>query len=299
MNYVKDLKQPKLYTGKTVAIMSCTKCNINCKHCYISYGGNMNGNELYDMVDKLKDKYEIMINGSEPLMNKEYLKSYKLSKFSSPITNGLVFYNNFEYIDELKKAGIDNLRISYHFDMHEKISVVPKEFLEQLFKEIKKRDVKLTIMCSLSKANYENMEQYCEMAKDMGAEVIKFTNFINQGKAKKMDEDLFLDKQDYKKFFELLHKVRDKYDKNVLEIKRCGSFGEDTYGKSNFCCDAGVDYVCITPDKNVYPCIFFCQPGNEIGYYKDGNIYITKEVNNDQTKCLAKEKYNDKTINQK
>ena len=288
----KNLKKYKIYNGKIVAIMSCTKCNAKCEHCYISYTGNLEGDELYDMVEKLHGKYEIYINGSEPLMNREYLKSYALSNYSSPITNGLVFYNNFDYIDTLKEAGINNLRISYHFDMHEQISPVPKKFLEQLFKEIKMRNVKLTIMCSLSKINYKNIEQYCEMAKNFGADAIKFTNFISQGKAKKMDENLFLDRADYDKFFELLHKVRDKYDKNVLEIQRCGSFGEDTYGKSNFACDAGIDFVCITPDKNVYPCIFFCQPGNEIGYYEDGNIYITKEFQNDKTKCLAKQKYN-------
>ena len=286
------MNNEKLYDGKIVTIMSCTKCNAKCEHCYISYTGNLSGDELYDMVNKLKDRYEIYINGSEPLINREYLKSYALSNYSSPITNGLVFYNNFSYIDELKKAGIDNLRISYHFDMHEKISPVPKKFLEELFKEIKKRDVKLTIMCSLSKINYQKIEEYCEMARNFGADAIKFTNFISQGKAKEMDKNLFLDENDYYKFFELLHKVRSKYDKNVLEIQRCGSFGNDTYGKSNFLCDAGKDFVCITPDKNVYPCIFFCQPGNEIGYYENGNIYITKEFENDQTKCLAKRMYN-------
>ena len=176
--------------------------------------------------------------------------------------------------------------------MQEQISPVPKKFIKKLFKEIKKRNVKFTIMCSLSKTNYKNIDKYCEMAKKMGADAIKFTNFISQGKAKRLDQELFLDKKDYDKFFELLHKVRNKYDKNVLKIERCGSFGKDTYGKSNFLCDAGIDFICITPDKNVYPCIFFCQQGNEIGYYKDGNIYITKEFKNDQTKCLAQEKYN-------
>ena len=292
MNMSGNLDKPEIYDGKIVNIMSCTKCNANCEHCYISYSGNLDGDELYDMVLKLKDKYEIYINGSEPLINREYLKSYALSSYSSPITNGLVFYNNFAYIDTLKNYGIDNLRISYHFDMHEQISPVPKKFLEQLFKEIKKRNVKLTIMCSLSKINYQNLEQYCEMAKNFGADAIKFTNFISQGKAKEMDKSLFLDKYDYDIFFELLHKARSKYDKKVLEIQRCGSFGEDTYGMSNFICDAGIDFVCITPDKKVYPCIFFCQAGNEIGYYNDGNIYITNEFKNAHTKCLAKEKYN-------
>lgn len=78
-------------------------------------GGNLEGSELYDMVEKLKDRYEIYINGSEPLINRDYLKSYELSQYGSPIINGLVFYNNFDYIDKLKSAGITNLRISYHF----------------------------------------------------------------------------------------------------------------------------------------------------------------------------------------
>lgn len=289
---LKDLEKEKIYDGNIVTIMSCTKCNANCKHCYLSYEGNLTGDELYDMTHKLNDRYDLMINGSEPLMNREYLKSYKLSKYSSPITNGLVFYNNYDYIDELKEVGITNLRISYHFDMHEKISPVPKAFLEELFKEIKKRGVNLTIMCSLSKLSYKNIEEYCKKAKEFGADAIKFTNFISQGKAKDMDKELFLDKEDYYEFFKLLHKTRDKYDKSELAILRCGSFGEDTYGKSNFNCDAGKDFVCITPDKKVYPCIFFCKPGNEIGYYKDGNIYITKEFVNDNKKCMAKEVYN-------
>ena len=286
------LEEGKIYNGENVVIMCAKTCNANCKHCYLSYEGDFDGDDLYAMVDKLKNRYKIMFNGSEPLMHKEYLKSYKLSGYTSPITNGLVFYNNFDYIDTLKEYGIDNLRISYHFDMHEQISPVPKNFLEELFKEIKKRNVKLTIMCSLSKLDYMNLEKYCKRAKDFGADAIKFTNFINQGKAKNMEQNLFLDKEDYDLFFKLLHKVRDKYDKNELEILRCGSFGKDTYGKSNFICDAGTNVVCITPDKKVYPCLFYCKPGNEIGYYKDGNIYITKEFKNDHTKCLAKEKYN-------
>ena len=38
--------------------MSCSKCNANCKHCYISFDGNLDGSELYDIVSKLKDKYK-------------------------------------------------------------------------------------------------------------------------------------------------------------------------------------------------------------------------------------------------
>lgn len=282
----------KEFNGDSVIIMSCSKCNANCKHCYISFDGNLDGSELYDMVSKLKDKYKIYINGTEPLMNKEFLKSYELATYDEPITNGLVFYNNYEYIDELKKVGIKEIRLSYHFDMHDIISPVKKEYLHELFEEIKKRGLDFVIMCSLSSSNYMKVPEYCAAAVKFGAKAIKFTNFISQGKAKELDQELMLKKEHYDEFFKLLHEMRDKYDKDVLEIRRCGSFGADTYGKSNFKCDAGIECVCITPDKKVYPCIFFCKEGNEIGYYDDGKIFITKEFINDGNKCLARSTYN-------
>ena len=34
------------YQGKNVIIMLCSKCNINCKHCYIKYNGNFSPEEL-------------------------------------------------------------------------------------------------------------------------------------------------------------------------------------------------------------------------------------------------------------
>lgn len=291
-----DNKEFIEYKGEIVIIMSTSKCNANCKHCYISFDGNFSGKELFEITNNFKKRHSVYINGTEPLMNEEYLNSYKISKYNSPITNGLVFYNNYKYIDKLKEVGIKELRISYHFDMHELISPVKKEFLEELFNEIRKRDLNLTIMCSISSINYNKIDLYCEQAIKLGATSIKFTNFINQGKAKEMDSKYILKDEQYKEFFRLLHKMREKYDKNVLEIRRCGSFGPDTYGKSNFKCDAGTNCVCITPDYKVYPCLFLCKKGNEIGFYKDGKIYIDKDFKNDGKRCLSKDKYNDDYI---
>lgn len=42
------------YKGKKIIIMACSKCNINCKHCYISYSGNRKPEELLTLVKELK-----------------------------------------------------------------------------------------------------------------------------------------------------------------------------------------------------------------------------------------------------
>lgn len=276
------------YTGKMVTIMSCSDCNVRCKHCYISYKGNFQAQELNEMVNTLKKRYEVRINGAEPLIHKDFLEAYKSSGQYGPLTNGLVFKNNLEYLDQIKSVGMRELYISYHFDFHDDVSLVPKDYLEQLFKEIKARGLNFVIMCTLTSKNYNKIEEYCDKAYHLGASAIKFTNFLKQGNATGMDNNLVLSEKDLKEFFRLIHNVRQKYDKEVFEIKRCGSFGPELYReKNNFKCVAGINNLCITPDKKVYPCVFLAKPGYEIGYYKDGEIFISSEFVNDSKKCLA------------
>lgn len=285
----------KEYEGNGIIVMGCSDCNVHCKHCYISYAGNFSGEQLCDIISNLKPKHnEIMINGSEPLMHKDFLKAYVIAGYKSPITNGLIFKNNYGYISTLKEYGIEELRISYHFDLHDKISAVSKTYLEDLFKEIRKRGLKLCIMCSLTSETYKFVPDYCARALEMGATAIKFTNFLSQGRAKNMDSKLILSNEQIAEFFEILKNERNKYDKNVLEIRRCGSFGNDMHNKTNFKCDAGTSMVCVTPDLKVYPCVFLCKKGYEIGYYENGKIFIDDDFKFDSTKCMAKEILNSK-----
>lgn len=282
----------KEYDGREVTIMSCSNCNMKCKHCYISYTGNFKGEELLNMVNTLSKKYNVTINGTEPLLHRDYLESIKVASETIPITNGWVFKDNFGYLDTLKEYGVKELKVSYHFDLHKIISPVPMDYLQELFKEITKRGIKLTIMCSLSAKNYKNIPEYCEQAIKLGASSIKFTNFISQGSARELDKDLILTQQDLNDFFCILRETRQKYDKNILNVQRCGSFGNDETGKSNFNCPAGKNFICITPNYKVYPCVFLCKEGNEIGYYEDGKIFITKDFQHDEKVCISKKLLN-------
>ncbi|MGN1222588.1 MAG: hypothetical protein ACI4T1_00435 [Christensenellales bacterium] len=228
------------------------------------------------------------INGAEPLIHHDFLDAFRLSGQYGPLTNGLVFKDNFEYLDEIKKMGMRELYISYHFDFHDKVSLVSKDYLEFLFKEIKLRGLNFIIMCTLTRENYNRIEEYCDKAYKMGASEIKFTNFLKQGNANAMDNNLVLRECDLKDFFKLLYQVRQKYNRDQFEIKRCGSFGLERYrGKNNFKCVAGIDNVCITPDKKVYPCVFLAKPGNEIGFYQKGEIYIESKFYNSGKECMA------------
>lgn len=109
-----------------------------------------------------------------------------------------------------------------------------------------------------------------------------------------MDSNLILSQDQLNEFFDILKEERNKYDKNILEIRRCGSFGNDLRNKTNFKCDAGTNNIAVTPDFKVYPCIFLSKQGHEIGYYEDGKVYVDSDFIHDGSKCLAKEILNDR-----
>ena len=129
------MKDYKEYAGKEVTIMLCSSCNVNCRHCYISYEGDRNIKELSKMIYNLKNKgYEIDLNGAEPLINLQYLQFYKMTNSKSIMTNGLEIYKNPHIIELLKENNITTVEISHHFSLHDQISPIPLNIVEDVIK---------------------------------------------------------------------------------------------------------------------------------------------------------------------
>ena len=51
------------------------------------------------------------------------------------------------------------------------------------------------------------------------------------------------------------------------------------------------EMVVLTPELKVYPCNFQASPGNEIGYYKDGKIFVRDDLKFDTNECSSFCKY--------
>lgn len=268
------------YNGKKVIIMCCSSCNLNCEHCYISYEGNRTAEDLLDVVRNLKDKYEIALNGAEVLTNLGYLKAYQELGQKYILSNGLAISRNPKTIDKLLEHGIESISISYHFGIHNQISLIPSEELEEVFKKLKEKDFNFRLMTTITRENYHMIEEMCDKAYELGAKGIYFTNFMLQGNALNIeDRDLVLSDEQINSFFKQLMKCREKYKKEELLIERDAGFGRNTLSThDNFNCPSICDLVVLTPDNNVYPCIFLAKPGNEIGVYQDGKIYIDEKL---------------------
>ena len=284
----------KIYQGKAVVLMLCSSCNIKrCRHCYISYKGDFLVNEALDVVKKLKDKYTVLLNGAEVLVNDKYLNVYKFLNQKWLLTNGIKLLKDSKTVDKLKESGIDTIEMSYHFGIQEDISDISEGQLLKIIDLVKKAGFKIKLLTTITLKNYDKIRNICDKAIEYNVDAIQFTNLINTGKAKSLEENLALTTQEKKVFFELLNKAREEISKNKLIIERSGTFGFDENHKTNFNCPAYNDLVVITPDYKVYPCIFLTSPGNEIGRYIDGKIYI-KENNEykDKKICFVQRKYN-------
>lgn len=274
------------FEGKKVDIMCTSDCNTNCEHCYVCYKGRRDPDELLDLVSFLKDKYKVMLNGAEVLTNPEYLKSYKEIHQPWILSNGLAILNP-KIVEKLKENEIKSVSMSYHFGIHDEISKVSTEKLKKVMKILRENELEYRFMTTITSKNYMLIEKMCEESIALGAKGIMFTNFLKQGHGENL-EDLILKKDQLKDFFEHLKYVRSIYKKSDLIIERNGNFGPDESCDNNkFCCEFGTNSVFITPDNNVYPCIFLTKPGYEIGKLIDKHIYIEDKYYNDEKSCIV------------
>lgn len=290
----------KEFDGKNVTIMSCSDCNTKCKHCYVSYKGNLSGDDLYEMCSLLKDRYQLNINGTEVLLHKDYFATYNLIGQKRLLSNGIVINQDDLIIECINDSSIEMVAMSYHFEIQDEISKVSQVLLRDNIKKLQDNNIKVELMCTVTKDNYDKILDICEKVIALGVKKVRFINYLRTGNALDLsDANILTDKQ-IEIFFEQLNKARSKYPIDTLLIKRCGSFGFDMNHSCNFKCSACKDKVIIAPDLNVYPCIYMVKPEFKIGYYKDGKVYIEEEIVHNQDECLAKNYYNrNKTLARK
>ena len=275
-------------------LMLCSSCNIKrCKHCYISYKGDFLVDEALDIVKELKKKFTVLLNGAEVLFNDKYLEIYKFLNQKWILTNGIKLLKDRKIVDKLKESGIETIEMSYHFGIQEEISEINEQQLCKIINLVKKVGFKIKLLTTITLNNYDKILKICYQAIEYGVDAIQFTNLINTGNAKNFEKDLVLKEKEKKVFFELLNQARKEISKDKLIIERSGTFGYDEEHKTNFDCPAYNDLVVITPDYNVYPCIFLTSPGNEIGRYIDGKIYLKQDNKfKDKKICFVQRKYN-------
>ena len=200
---------------------------------------------------------------------------------------------NKELYKTLKKNGIKEIALSYHFGMQDDISFVKSDMLNNLISDLVKNGFKVKLMTTISTDNYKKIPEMCKRAHELGASTIKFTNYVFQGNAQTRGREKVLSRKQIDYVLDTIEKCREKYDIKDLKIERCGTFGPKQDNKEKFECPACNDSVVVTPDLNVYQCVFDIDKGNEIGKVIDNKIMIYDKFKNaDKRFCKILNKYN-------
>lgn len=276
------------YNGDTVEIMAMSECPNNCEHCFINYKGHIDFYELEQILNNYtKIHKEVILNGTELLMNDKYLEL--CSKYNQDFiyTNGKLLTK--EKREILKQYGIKRISISLHYGIQEQISKSNLIDISQIIMDTVSDGFSVRVLCTISKDNYKLIPTIAEYVKSLGATSLKFINMMKEGKAESF-EDVFLNEEELIEFFNILETTRKKYDKSDFYITRNGGFGNDENRKNNFKCVAGKDIVVITPEHKVYPCNFLIYEDYCIGHWDETGIYIDKEIEHSKKECLALKK---------
>lgn len=79
----------KKYEGSSIEIMAMSECPNHCEHCFINYKGHINFSNLENMLKNYNQMYKnVILNGTELLINDRYLELCALNKQNFIYTNG-------------------------------------------------------------------------------------------------------------------------------------------------------------------------------------------------------------------
>lgn len=204
------------YTGNAIKIMTCSNCNMKCTHCYIPYSGNFDSEQLLETVKTLKNKYKVLLNGTEPLLN-NYLASFKEAEEKFILTNGLIFKDNLDLVDKIKDAGITRICMSYQFAIQNDINSVGLNYLDDIFPKVRAKNIDVEAMCTITSKNYNLIETICEKAISLGANYLYFIEYMHDGSTKfNLNQNLKLTDGMREEFFKQLKIVRKKILKRQI-----------------------------------------------------------------------------------
>lgn len=273
------------FKGKRVKIITTSGCNLKCNHCYVNYQGHRNYREVQSMIDSLKEKYELRLDGAELLTDFSYLPLMKKIGQDNFCSNGKIILEQPEKaLSALKENDIKTMYLSYHYGIQTQLTDFSLADIEKAIKLLQEAGITVGLMCTLTKDNWTLLDELCDQAIRLGINYVQINRLILQGRARKNMKDVVITDDMLPAFFKVYYENRKKYSNSVyLECGKAFEYVEN----GSFHCRSVNSKVWIGLDNKVYPCVFLIQPGMEIGEYIDGKVMIYDNVNWGGKKCAA------------
>lgn len=246
------------------------RCNLKCKHCYISAGipseGEITLKEIENVLNNLKEFHKkdmrgkrIVLTGGEPFIREDLLEIIELiTKHGFQIlinSNGLMI--NDQHIKSLKKY--HNLQICISLDglkeSHENLRGIGTfEKTIEIIKKLSDSGINTSINMLCHKKNFNELEDLFKLTKDLKLHGINPVPVVLMGRAKEFGIEPVPEKEFYRGIFNIFQK-----NQEYIKLMRRTSFINLVAGlavnvKSHYCGTGSRGTFFISYDGKVYPC---------------------------------------------
>jgi len=252
------------------------RCNARCEHCGSSCGDKIqtdeiSADELKKALKDIADKYDasqILLNvtGGEPLVRKDL---FDIMRYATSLgfrwgmtSNGMLI--NDDIINKMIETNMETISISLDGlkETHESFRRVPNSF-DRIIANVKKlqqvpsiKIVQITTVAN--KKNLHELEDVYNLMKELNVISWRVINVDPIGRAKN-NNDILLDKDDYKYLFNF---IKEKREENLMNVE---------YGCSHY---LGVDL-----EKELRDTYFICTAGLYVAsILSNGDIFICPDV---------------------
>ncbi len=247
------------------------KCNLLCEHCYRDAGKKVE-NELSTQEGKvlLEEIAEagfklIVFSGGEPFLRSDILE---LTRHAASLgirpaygSNGTLL--TWDLAEKIKEAGGASVAISLHMINRVKLDKFcgRKGTFEKSLEAMRncyEAGLPFQVNTTVFGRNIEEVEQICDLAKEMGAKSHHVLFLVPTGRAENIEEETLKEKE-YEKLIRVLLKKRKDLDFDIkptcapqfMRVAKQLGIDVERYTRG---CLAGISYCSIIPNGDVWPC---------------------------------------------
>lgn len=280
------------------------RCNLNCNHCYRKqkcekqYGDCLDEDKLISTIETIGAS-TITYTFGENLLYKNFYGFSELLKdkkyYQILISNGLLIQSH-EIVNNLEYCGINEVCISIDSisaRKHDENRGYEGSFVKAVkaLELLMQSKMKVTLSVSISDKNVEEIPFILNWGKNMGINSFSFMRQRHSNGMQQMGRDylsimeklimICISQNIYLKIhdFSLENLLAHMYDKGEIDGDIFKMFIDMN------CCHAFKEILLITPNGDIYPCLF----SNHIigNIYKEKNLYdLFSKVKNNFCVCI-------------
>jgi radical SAM protein with 4Fe4S-binding SPASM domain len=241
------------------------KCNLKCKHCYVSHSATVNElslRNIFQIIQKISKAgtSHIEYSGGECLCRNDALKIFDITNnlkipFSFRTNGTLITEKTAKILSRMKYLNVVHISLD---GSNEKINSIIRgkgQFQSTIrgIKNLVSQNIHPRIVYTCHKHNLSDMENVIKLCIRLGIRDIYFSPIFFQGKAEK--SELLLSVQQSIQMSEDINNFSDKYSREITMpslMKSLKTFQD--LGIKRVGCGLSRNNISISPNGDIFPC---------------------------------------------